>query len=404
LSLSHLLHNITSNLFCTISEQQTGIIGIAYIRAANYSTENNAYNLAALKRGTGGRSSFNGIVATVFGCTGFVGRYVCNRLGKVGTQLILPYRGDAYDVRPLKLCGDLGQVYFHPYELRDEESIEKVLRYSNVVVNLVGRDWETRNFNFDDVHVKGARLLAKVAKRSGVERFIHLSSLNAARSPERVILKKGSKFLASKWRGEQAVLEEFPEATIIRPADIYGQEDRFLRYYAGLWRRQGQWLPLWKKGEETIKQPIHVSDVAAGVVAAIKDQDSCGKIYQAVGPKRYYLSELVDWFYRIMRKDENWGYWRYDMRYDPIFQLRVTMTEKGRIGFPIGNLHWERVEREHVTDKVYREIPTLEDLGVNLTEMEEQVPWELKPWTYGLYQGHDVDEPYTAPAPPRVAV
>lgn len=131
----------------------------------------------------------------------------------------------------LKVCGDLGQVYFHPFEIRDEESIEKVCRYSNVVINLMGRDWETRRFSFDDVHVKGARLLAKVAKRSGVERFIHLSALNAAERPKPVILPKGSKFLASKWRGEQAVLEEFPEATIFRPADVYGQEDRFLRCY-----------------------------------------------------------------------------------------------------------------------------------------------------------------------------
>lgn len=57
----------------------------------------------------------------------------------------------------------------------------------------------------------------------------------------------------------------------------------FCRYYAHVLRRQGTFLPLWKKGEYTIKQPVHVSDVAAAVVAAIKDPDSAGKIYQAVG-------------------------------------------------------------------------------------------------------------------------
>lgn len=49
-------------------------------------------NLSSLKRGTGGRSSFNGICATVFGSSGFLGRYVCNRLGKIGTQVIFYYR------------------------------------------------------------------------------------------------------------------------------------------------------------------------------------------------------------------------------------------------------------------------------------------------------------------------
>lgn len=60
------------------------------------------------------------------------------------------------------------------------------MKYSNVVINLVGRDWETKNFKFDDVHVQGARLLAKCAKKSGVERFIHVSALNAAERPNTV--------------------------------------------------------------------------------------------------------------------------------------------------------------------------------------------------------------------------
>lgn len=114
-----------------------------------------------MKRGTGGRSSFNGVVATVFGATGFLGRYVCNKLGKIGTQLIIPYRGDAYSVMRLKVVGDLGQVVFTPYHLQDRESIDKAIRYSNVVINLVGRDWETKCFKFNDVHVEGARTLAR---------------------------------------------------------------------------------------------------------------------------------------------------------------------------------------------------------------------------------------------------
>lgn len=99
-------------------------------------------------------------------------------------QLILPYRGDHYDALRLKLVGDLGQVLFAPYDLRDEESIKKAIQYSNVVINLVGRDWETKNFTFDDVHVKGARTLARLAKEAGVEKFIHVSALNATSNPK----------------------------------------------------------------------------------------------------------------------------------------------------------------------------------------------------------------------------
>lgn len=78
--------------------------------------------------------------------------------------MILPYRGDFYDAQRLKVCGDLGQVLFTPYDLRDEESIAKAVRYSNVVINLVGRDYETKNFKFHDVNVEGARRLARYFK------------------------------------------------------------------------------------------------------------------------------------------------------------------------------------------------------------------------------------------------
>lgn len=69
-------------------------------------------NMARFPRGTGGRSSFSGNVVTVFGATGMMGRIICNRLGKEGTQIIVPTRGDQWDARSIKLVGDLGQVWF----------------------------------------------------------------------------------------------------------------------------------------------------------------------------------------------------------------------------------------------------------------------------------------------------
>lgn len=228
-------------------------------------------------------------------------------------------------------------------------------------------------------------LAHRACSEAGVEKLIHVSALNGSERPEPLIIKGGSKFLASKYRGEQAVRDEFPNATIIRPSDMYGQEDRFLRYYASVMRRQFRSMPLWHKGERTIKQPVAVSDVAQAIVNAAKDPDSAGKIYQAVGPRRYLLSELVDWFHREMRKDEKvWQYRRYDMRYDPTFMMKAALAEAISPSFPIGNLHKERIEREYVTDVVDKSVPTLEDLGVNLTYMEDQVSWNFSHFLFRI--------------------
>lgn len=76
-------------------------------------------------------------------------------------QMILPYRCDFYEAQRLKVAGDLGQVLFTPFDIRDEESIAKSVQYSNVVINLLGRDYETKNFKYKDIHVDGPRRIAR---------------------------------------------------------------------------------------------------------------------------------------------------------------------------------------------------------------------------------------------------
>lgn len=358
---------------------------------------------ASLKRGTGGRSSFNGIVATVFGATGLVGHALCTRLGKSGTQLIVPYRGDDYHVHPLKLVGDLGQVLFFPYNLRDEESIRKVMRHSNVVVNLIGRDWETRNFKFKDVNETGARLIARIARESGVKRLVHLSALNANPHPKGIILPEGSKFLSTKYDGELAVRDEFPEVTILRPSDIYGQGDRFLSYYAHAWRRTFQFISLWDKGEKTIKAPVFNGDVVSAIINVLKDPETQGKSFDIMGPKRYQLSELVDYIFRVLRRVDGYDYKRLNMKYDPAFRLRVTMTEKYCPSWPIAFLGWDKMERDHTTDTPTKGNPTLEDLGITPTDLETRIEWELKPYRALSYYMDELGE-FPPAEPPKTAV
>ncbi|KAF6119780.1 hypothetical protein HJG60_010190 [Phyllostomus discolor] len=180
---------------------------------------------AVIPHGKGGRSSVSGVVATVFGATGFLGRYVVNHLGRMGSQVIIPYRCDIYDTMHLRPMGDLGQIIFLEWNGRNKDSIQRAVKHSNVVINLVGREWETKNFDFEDVFVKIPQTIAQVSKDAGVERFIHISHLNAD-------IKSSSRYLRNKAVGEKEVRDAFPEAIIIKPSDIFGREDRFLNYFA----------------------------------------------------------------------------------------------------------------------------------------------------------------------------
>jgi NADH dehydrogenase (ubiquinone) 1 alpha subcomplex subunit 9 len=349
-------------------------------------------NLASYRRGKGGRGSFSGMVTTVFGASGFLGRYVVHRLAKIGTQVICPYRGEPYFVKDLKLAGDLGQILFLPFDLRDEASIRKCLKYSNVVINLIGRDWETKNFKFNDVNATGARNLARIARESGVERFIHVSHLNAQPNPMPIYVKGGSQYLKSKYYGELAVREEFPDATIFRPSDIFGSEDRFIRYYASGWRRNFGMMPLWKRGTKTIKNPVFCFNVAEGIIRSLNESSAVGETYDCVGPNNYYLADLVDYFYRCMR------YENFKRSYiTPFFQMKVKYMSYAP-SVPI--LTMDKLDREHISDELHDHY-TLEDLGVPLTRIEDRAPFELKPYRKHNYYEEQVGE-FTAPEPPPV--
>jgi len=246
-----------------------------------------------MKYGQGGRNSFNGNIVTVFGGTGFLGRYVINRLAKVGTQLIVPYRGSEDDVRHIRLMGDLGQIVFLEYDYRDYDSIMKAVSHSTCVINLVGRNFSTRNFKMQDCLIDSAAAFAKAASESNVRKLIHVSHLGANHYSR-------SEFMRGKALGEKAVMKAFPSATIMRPADAYGEEDRYLNKYA--YFRKLSYVPLVAGGWKTTKRPVYITDVAQAIVQAALSEGHMGKTYELYGPEEYYLYDLVDFAFKIIRE------------------------------------------------------------------------------------------------------
>lgn len=316
----------------------------------------------------------NSVTTTVFNGTSFVAKSLMARLGKRGSRLVIGHRGPDYDVSKFRVVGGLGQVYFARYDLKDEDTLADAMRYSDVVVNLVGKLQETKNFSFDELHVEGARRMARVARQVGVKKFIHFSSLNASPNPPSVLLKGGSRFLKSKYYGELAVREEFPEAVIIRPSNIFGERDNFFNHYTAqsrsLWTKK---LAVWDYFFECQKQPVFINDVVDAVDRIIMDDSTQGKTYQAVGPHKYEMYDLVAFMRECSGRGKlNHEHMITNLRWNVVMRAAITIFSKIQ-KYPFCT--WERVEVDCLPDQIDPDLPTIADLGVKLTEIE--LLWQI---------------------------
>jgi len=225
------------------------------------------------------------IVATVFGCTGQLGRYVVNRLARVGAQVVVPYRAEEKAINHLKPMGDVGQIIPLPFSISDKASVERAVEHSTLVVNLIGRHYASRNYSFEETNIESARVIAEASRKIGADRLIHLSCNGAdASSP--------SIFAKTKAESERVVRDNFPSATIIRTTTIAGPEDRFLNRW-GFLPKFTNIIPLIIPGETRI-QPLFVRDFATAFAIIASDPATAGKTFSLGGPKIYTIRNFLN--------------------------------------------------------------------------------------------------------------
>ena len=220
----------------------------------------------------------------VLGGSGFIGRYVVKRLAERGEVLAVGGR-HARDATFLKLKGDVGQVGLVNIAIDDEAVLPAFLAGKDALVNCVGILYERGAQKFDVVHHSAPAKLARLAREAGIARLVHLSAIGAdPRSP--------SAYARSKAAGEQAVMDAFPTATILRPSIVIGPEDDFFNRFAAM-ATVSPFLPL-IGGGETRFQPVYVGDVADAVIRVLDDPATAGRTYELGGPKVYTFRALME--------------------------------------------------------------------------------------------------------------
>ncbi|KAI9280806.1 hypothetical protein BY458DRAFT_531765 [Sporodiniella umbellata] len=310
-----------------------------------------------VRQGLGGRSSTNGHIATVFGCTGFLGRYVVNRLAQQGTQVVVAYR-DPDEVRHLKVTGDLGQIVPLEFDLRNREQLNACVRHSDIVYNLIGRDYETKNFTFDDVHVHGTRALAEVCAENDVARFVQVSALNASEDSV-------SNFLRTKALGEKALREVLPEATIVRPGTMWGHEDRFLNRIG-----DGDGWQYWTNEGKTKILPVSAIDVAQALEVMLTAESTMGKTYELYGPQAYTIEQIYELAREISMKP-------LPIRNVPDRLLKLVATAMDKLPYN-QMVSPDLIERMKMDDQPTPGALTFKDLGIEPTHLESVAIYFLR--------------------------
>ena len=219
-------------------------------------------------------------IVTVFGGSGFIGRYVVRRLAAADWIVRVGVR-DLESAAFLKVAGDPGFVVPLAADITDDDSVARAVDGADGVVNMVGILYERGRRTFQRMHVEGAARVARAASAAGAKRLVQISAIGAdADSP--------AEYGRTKAAGEKAVADAFPGATVLRPSVVFGPEDDFLNRFAQM-ARISPVLPVFP----TRFQPVWVGDVAEAVFRVLDNSGTAGKTFELGGPQVVTFRELM---------------------------------------------------------------------------------------------------------------
>jgi uncharacterized protein YbjT (DUF2867 family) len=221
-------------------------------------------------------------LVTVIGGSGFLGRYIVQRLAEAGyrVRVVVRHPDTALFLKPL---GSLGQIQIVPGNISTGAGIAQGFAGASAGINLVGILDEKAGQRFADVQAAGAAKTARAAAAAGVAHYVQMSAIGA--DPTSAI-----PYARSKGEGEAGVRAAIPAAVILRPSLVIGPEDQFLNRFAAM-ARLAPLLPV-IAGDSRF-QPVFVQDVAAATLAALTLPAAAGQTFELGGPDVMSFREIM---------------------------------------------------------------------------------------------------------------
>lgn len=291
-------------------------------------------------------------IVTVFGGSGFIGRYVVRRLAAADWIVRVGVR-DLESAAFLKVAGDPGFVVPLAADITDDDSVARAVEGADGVVNMVGILYERGRRTFQRMHVEGAARVARAASAAGAKRLVQISAIGAdADSP--------AEYGRTKAAGEKAVADAFPGATVLRPSVVFGPEDDFLNRFAQM-ARISPVLPVFP----TRFQPVWVGDVAEAVFRVLEDGGTAGKTFELGGPQVVTFRELMQIILKEIARERV-------LLPLPLglAEIEAWFLEK----LPVPPLTRDQVKLLGMDNVVAPAAMTLRDLGIEPMAMEAIIP------------------------------
>jgi NADH dehydrogenase len=301
----------------------------------------------------------NRALITIYGGSGFIGRHVVRAIAKTGARMRIAVRRPelAGFLQPL---GGVGQIQAVQANVRYPDSLLAAAEDADAVINLVGILFPSGKQTFKSVMDEGARHVAEAARETGARSLVHVSAIGAS-------AKAPSTYGRSKWAGEQAVKDAFPEAVILRPSIVFGPGDDFFNRFGSL-AQFSPVLPLIGGGKTRI-QPVFAGDVAKAITAALTGKTEAGAPYELGGPEVLTMKEIMQ---RVLT---------YTMRKrlllsEPFFLAKLQGAFLQLLPKPLLTIDQVRMlETDNVvSEEAKRANHTLEGLGIEPIAIESVVP------------------------------